>query len=134
MVLFYMAIHHLCGGKGDKMFDDDDDDEINIDMIDIEASKKTDNEELEKENNPIRQEFNKVKHSLTKVNCLINMLFTALNNEFDTIETDDIINYITLISEHLEEHEKILNKFFNKLNIPDKPAKLIGLRYDKFKH
>lgn len=109
------------------MYDDENDTEEIIYQTDKD-------EELAKENNPIRQEFKKVKQSLTKVNCLVNMLFTALNNEFDKTDTEDIINYITLISEHLEEHEKILNKFFNELSIPDKPAKLIGLRYDKFKN
>lgn len=111
------------------MFDDDIDSEI----IDIEASKEAEKEELEKENHPIRQKFRHVKASHHKVYCLVSMLINALNNEFDEIENDEILDYINLIEEHLEMHEKILDKFFNDLNIPNKPAKLINLKYTKFK-
>lgn len=102
------------------------DDENEIVLIDRE-------EELEKETNPIRLKFEKVKQSCNKVQCLINMMLTALNNEFDETEIDDIIDYTCLIIEQLENHKKELDKFFNDLEIPQSKTKLIGLSYHKFK-
>lgn len=86
-------------------------------------------EELEKENNPVRLEFNKVKASCNKVECLINMMLTALKNDFDETDKDDITDYIELVLEQLQYHDETLDKFFNSLDIPYTKTKLIGLSY-----
>ncbi len=86
-------------------------------------------EEFEKENNPVRLEFNNVKASCNKVECLINMMLTALKNDFDETDKDDIIDYIELVLEQLQYHDETLDKFFNSLDIPYTKTKLIGLSY-----
>lgn len=107
--------------KGDKMFDDENEGN--------EIILTDDEEELEKENNPIRLEFDKVKGSCKKIVCLLNIMLTALNNDFDETDTEDIIDYINLISEHVENHQNMLDRFFKSLDIPQGKAKLIGLKY-----
>lgn len=87
--------------------------------------------EEEKENNPLRIEFNKVKASCNKIECLINMMLTVLKNEFDETDKDDIIEYIELVLEQLQSHNETLDKFFKSLDIPNAKAKLIGLNYYK---
>lgn len=93
-----------------------------------------DNEEFqENEKNPIKLKFKNVKESSQNLDCLIFILQKALDNEFNTPATEEIISYTYLMQEHLEKHNKLLDEFFNLLSLPDSKAKLISLSYTKFK-
>lgn len=101
------------------MYDDENEEDIIY---------KTDkDEELQKENNPYYQEFLKVLGSFDNINCLINVAISALNNEFEEVDKDDMIIYTELISEHLQNHKKILKEFFENLDLPNGKAKLFSL-------
>mgnify|MGYP007087076286 CR=1 FL=1 len=94
----------------------------------------TDNEELQKtEKNPIKLKFKNVKESSKDLDCLICILQKALDNDFNTPEIVEIINYTYLMQEQLKKHNKLLDEFYNLLSLPDNKAKLISLSYTKFK-
>ena len=49
---------------------------------------------MEKENSIFRQKFQKIKNNLSNLESLINMLLSALDNEFNPPDIDEIYNYI----------------------------------------
>ena len=120
MVHVNIYIHHLLGGVKEENMCDDENEEYVIYKTDRE-------EELEKENNPYYQEFLKVKNSCKNIDCLINIILTALNNDFDELDTDYLINYIELIREHLNNHRTQLDNFYSILDFPKSKTKLISL-------
>lgn len=89
--------------------------------------------ELEKENNPIRQQFREIKEQCEGMNCLITMLLTALDNDFNIPKTTEIIDYLEILKNHLKRHDKSLDEFFEQLQLPESKAKLISLSYHKFR-
>ena len=107
-----------------------DDEEIKTDKYEEEQQEL---EKLEKENNPIRRKFKEIKNECDNMECLINMLLTALDNDFNTPNLPEIIEYIKILKIFLNNHEKSLDEFLEQIKLPNEKAKLISLSYSKFR-
>ena len=59
--------------------------------------------------------------------CLIDMLLTALDNDFNVPKTEEVVSYVEILKKHLENHYILLDEFLNQLNTPDKNTKLLKL-------
>lgn len=102
-------------------------------LTDKLEEKQKELEELEKEKNPIRQKFRKIKEQCVDMKCLITMLLTALDNDFNIPKIEEIIDYLEILKNHLNNHDKSLDEFFEQLQLPEGKAKLISLSYHKFR-
>lgn len=107
-----------------------DNEEIKTDKYE---EKRQELENLEKENNPIRRKLKKIKKECDSMECLINMLLTALDNDFNIPEPQEITEYLKILKNHLNEHANSLDEFFEQIKLPDEKAKLISLSYSKFR-
>lgn len=108
-------------------FDDDDDgyDEDGIVVTDRE-------EEIAKENNPILKKYNETVDDNDDNICLVEVLLTALDNEFDKLHEDTIIRYLFILKKHLKNHNKSLEELIREINLPDN-SKLIHIAFTKFR-
>lgn len=121
---------HMCNIKEVNMcdkFDDDDDgyDEDGIVVTDRE-------EEIAKENNPILKKYNETVDDNDDNICLVEVLLTALDNEFDKLHEDTIIRYLFILKKHLKNHNKSLEELIREINLPDN-SKLIHIAFTKFR-
>ena len=83
---------------------------------------------VNEEANPFKEKFQKIKDNANNIASLINMLLIALDNDFNTPQNSDVIDYLFIIQDYLEEHQKLLDDFLRELNLPDGKAKLMLLR------
>lgn len=60
------------------------------------------------------------------------MLFVALDNDFEPPEISEIVDYLFIIKDFINNHKKLLDCFIHELNLPDGKAKLLLLRSDNF--
>ena len=84
------------------------------------------------ETNLLEKKFNNIEENIDKIETMINILLVALDNDFNTPQIPDIIDYIVIIKNHLAEHKKLLKNFIQELNLPDGKAKLLLLRAINF--
>ncbi len=84
------------------------------------------------ETNLLEKKFNNIEENIDKIETMINILLVALDNDFNTPQIPDIIDYIVIIKNHLAEHKKLLKNFIQELNLPDGKAKLLLLRTINF--
>ena len=89
---------------------------------------------MEKENSIFRQKFQKIKNNLSNLESLINMLLSALDNEFNPPDIDEIYNYIFILKNHVEEQYKLLDEFMKDLKLPDEKAQLTIWQLTNFKN
>ena len=102
-------------------------------ITDKEEEKQKELEEQKKENSPIRKKFKEIKNSVDDMECMIDMLLTALDNDFNVPKTEEVVSYLEILKKHLENHDLMLDEFFNELKLPDGNAKLLRLSYVKFR-
>lgn len=107
-----------------------DEEEIKTDKYE---EKQQELENIEKENNPIRRKFKEIKVECDNMECLINMLLTALDNDFNIPEPQEITEYLEILKNHLIKHTNSLDEFFEQIKLPNEKAKLISLSYSKFR-
>lgn len=103
-------------------------------ITDKEEEKQKELEEQARENSPIRKKFREIKNSVGDMECLIDMLLTALDNDFNVPKTEEVVSYLEILKKHLSNHNLMLDEFLNQLQLPDEKAKLISLSYVKFKN
>ena len=82
--------------------------------------------------NPIKKNFHEIYENFLETESLINMLLTALDNEFEPPEMKDIQNYASVIKKHIVKHGIMLDEFLKIFSLPDEQAKLTVLRTYKF--
>ena len=82
--------------------------------------------------NPIKEKFHEIYENFLETESLINMLLTALDNEFGPPAMKDIQNYASVIKKHVEKHGIMLDEFMKKLSCPEGQTKLTVLRTYKF--
>ena len=91
------------------------DDEIYI--TDKEEEKQKELEEQERENSPVRKKFREIKNSVSDMECLIDMLLTALDNDFNVPETQEVVSYVEILKKHLKNHDLMLDEFLDQLKL-----------------
>lgn len=84
------------------------------------------------ETNQFKEKFEEIKENINKIETLVNMLFVALDNDFEPPEISEIVDYLFIIKDFINNHKKLLDCFIHELNLPDGKAKLLLLRSDNF--
>ena len=102
-------------------------------ITDKEEEKQKELEEQARENTPIRKKFREIKNSVSDMKCLIGMLLTAIDNDFNVPKTEEVVSYLEILKKYLDNHNLMLDEFLNELQLPDENAKLLRLSYVKFK-
>lgn len=113
---------------GENRFDDDDEE---IFMTEQEEKNTIKELEQEKDNSTLIQKFEDIKTNCNEIDYLLKILAKALKNEFEQPAIEEVDEYISIISKHIDEHKNLLNKFEKQL--PQGKAKLLPLSYQKFK-
>lgn len=91
-----------------------------------------DDESKDKQINPIKEKFEKIKYDISELDCMLEILLTALDNEFEQPTIKNMETYLFLFKNLLQEHRINLDKFYKDLSIPDKSANVLSLKYIKF--
>jgi len=107
-------------------------DEIKKEKLKIEEQKK-EQEEQDLENNPIKRKFKEIKKECENIDCMIKILLTALDNDFNKPSIQEVSDYLLIIKKNLLRHYDLLDEFLEQLQLPNGKTKLISLSYKKFK-
>lgn len=94
---------------------------------------KDEEQMLEKNKNPIKQNFIEIQDHIMELKCMVDILLMAIDNEFNPPNLQNIEIYLSVLKEQIILHRQKLEVFFNSLAIPDEKGKLISLAYVKFK-
>lgn len=89
--------------------------------------------EFEKEHNPIWKNFRKLKNDNDEIECMLGMLLTALDNEFNLPEITEITDYLFILQDRIKNHSKLLDDFFKLLKTPESKGNLVSLTKIRFK-
>lgn len=87
------------------MFDDED-----LFMTAEEERDTLEKAATEKENNPIKIEFENIITNYNQIEYLLIILSKAVKNEFEQPTMDEIDEYLAILIKHFENHKNLLDK------------------------
>ncbi len=102
-------------------------------ITDKDEEQKKEQEEQDLENNPIKRKFKEIKKECENIDCMIKILLTALDNDFNKPSIQEVSDYLLIIKKNLLRHYDLLDEFLEQLQLPNGKTKLISLSYKKFK-
>lgn len=87
----------------------------------------------ENETNLIKQKYQEIKNNIWDIESLLNILTAALDNEFNPPKRIELLNYTNIIANYIKTQNKLTDEFLDKLNLPEKQAKITILKPSSFK-
>lgn len=79
---------------------------------------------MQTKTNIYKLQLNKIKNNLNDLESLIDMLLPALDNEFNPPKREELLSYILVIKNYINNHNKLLDKFLIDFNLPETKTEL----------